>query len=377
VSEDDDAETVETEAVETEEAPEVEVAEVVEAEEEPEVPEVEEAEEPEVEAVEETEAALLFSSGMAAISNVFLAFLQPGDHVVALRQAYGGTHDLLAWGAERFGWTHTLVDAREPATWAAAFRPATRLFHVESPTNPTLCVVDLRAAAALAHERGARLTVDNTFASPLGQQPITLGADVVMHSATKSIGGHGDLLAGVAAGSSESMHAVWKARKLFGAMPDPALAWQIERSLKTLPLRIAAMNANALELATRLARHPNVAGTFYPGLASHPGHDVAARQMTRGFGHVVAIDIAGGPRAAEAVVNGLGLFRHAPSLGGVESLASLPAHTSHIQLGPEGRAKAGIPEGLVRLAIGVEDFADLWADLEQALAGVAAAVRRS
>ena len=316
---------------------------------------------------EAAETALLFSSGMAAVAAVFLANLKAGDHVVALHQCYGGTHDLLKWGAERFGWSYDLVDARQPATWEAAFRPQTRLFHVESPTNPTLCIVDLRRAAELAHARGARLTVDNTFASPVGQHPLALGADLVAYSATKSIGGHSDLLAGVVMGPKRLMEPVWRTRKIFGAVPDPTLAGQIERSLKTLALRVQTANANALELARRLGQHPAVRRVFYPGLAEHDGHETAKRQMPLGFGPVLAIDINGGALAAESVVNALGLILHAPSLGSVESLASLPAHTSHIQLGPEGRAKAGIPEGLIRLSIGIEDASDLWADLDQAL----------
>jgi cystathionine beta-lyase/cystathionine gamma-synthase len=309
-------------------------------------------------ALEGAEMGLLFSSGMAAISAVFLASLESGDHVVALHQCYGGTH----------------------APGSRAFTPRTRILHVESPTNPTLAVVDLEQAARLAHAHGALLTVDNTFASPVGQRPLALGADVVMHSATKSIGGHGDLLAGVVLGPAARLERGWKARKVFGPVPDPALAWQIERSLKTLPLRVAAANATALELATRLGGHPGVAQVFYPGLPSHPGHEVAKRQMTLGFGPVLAFEVRpsgsapGEGSAAEAAiqtVNRLGLIAHAPSLGGVESLASLPAWTSHIMLGEEGRRLAGIPEGLVRLSVGVEEVEDLWADLERALAGIA------
>jgi cystathionine beta-lyase/cystathionine gamma-synthase len=321
--------------------------------------------------LEGAESALLFSSGVAAIAAVMMASLKSGDHVVALHQCYGGTHDLLHWGAERFGWSFDLVDAREEARWSAAFRPKTQLFHIESPTNPTLCVVDLRRAAELAHASGARLTVDNTFASPVGQHPLELGADLVIYSATKSIGGHADLLAGAVLGPARALEAIWKVRKVFGAVPDPSLAWRIERSLKTLPLRVEASNANALELASRLAKHPGVARVFYPGLRGHAGHDMAVRQMMLGFGPVVAIEVHGGGPGSESVVNALQLFRHAPSLGGVDSLASLPAHTSHVQLGPEGRARAGIPEGLVRLSVGIEDVDDLWADLDQALARTA------
>lgn len=311
--------------------------------------------------------ALLFSSGVAAIAAAFLATLKAGDHVIALHQCYGGTHALLRWGAERFGWQVDLVDAREPDRWERAFRRETRLLHVESPTNPTLCVVDLERAAALAHAHGARLTVDNTFASPIGQKPLALGADLSIYSATKSIGGHSDLLAGAVMGVEAALEPVWVARKVFGPVPDPAVAWQIERSLKTLPLRVATANAGALDLAQRLAEHPGVAQVLYPGLPSHPGHALAARQMALGFGPVLSFEVLGGAAAAKAVVNALQLVRHGPSLGGVESLASLPAATSHIQLGPEGRAKAGIPEGLVRLSVGIEDTEDLWADLDQAL----------
>ncbi|HEY6867720.1 MAG TPA: aminotransferase class I/II-fold pyridoxal phosphate-dependent enzyme [Candidatus Eisenbacteria bacterium] len=323
-------------------------------------------------ALEGGETGLLFSSGMAAISAVFLALLAHGDHVVALQQCYGGTHALLSWGAERLGWGVTFADARDPGAWERAFTPRTRVLHVESPTNPTLVIVDLERAATLAHARGAMLTVDNTFASPVGQRPLSLGADLVMHSATKSIGGHGDLLAGAVVGSTSALEPVWKARKVFGPVPDPALAWQIERSLKTLPLRVAAANATALDLATRLVGHPAVRQVFYPGLPEHPGHDVARRQMTMGFGPVLAFEPQGGPAAATEIVNGLELVANGPSLGGVESLASLPSLTSHIGLGEEGRRRAGIPEALVRLSVGIEETEDLWADLERALAGVAA-----
>jgi cystathionine beta-lyase/cystathionine gamma-synthase len=322
--------------------------------------------------LEGAEEALLFSSGVAALATMFLAHLRSGDHVVALEQSYGGTHDLLHWGEERLGWKVDLVDAREPATWEKAFRSATRVFHVESPTNPTLCIVDLAQAAKLAHARGALLTVDNTFASPVGQKPLALGADLVMYSATKSIGGHADLLAGAVLGGTATMAPVWKTRKVFGPVPDPAVAWQIERSLKTLPLRVAASNESALELARRLTGHPGVAQVMYPGLPSHPGHALAQRQMTLGFGPVIAFEVHGGAAAAESVANAFQLVRHAPSLGGVESLASLPAFTSHIQLGPEGRARAGIPEGTVRISVGIEDVEDLWADLDQAIVRAAA-----
>lgn len=322
--------------------------------------------------LEGAEAALLFPSGMAAISSAFLAYLKHGDHVVALDQCYGGTHDLLQWGSEHFGWQYTLVDGREPDRFEAAFRANTRLFHVESPTNPMLCVVDLDRGARLAHSKGALFTCDNTYASPIGQHPLAHGADLVMHSATKSIGGHSDLLAGFVAGARQAVERVWKVRKVFGPMPDPGLAWMIERSLKTLPLRVEACNDNALELAVRLEAHPAVARVYYPGLIHHPNHEIARRQMMLGFGPLLSLDVKGGAEAAHRVVNALKLFRFGPSLGGVESLSTLPAHTSHVQLGPEGRERAGIAEGCIRLSVGLEESDDLWADLDQALTGAKA-----
>jgi len=311
--------------------------------------------------------ALLFPSGMAAISAVMLSRLAAGDHVVAVRQSYGGTSAVLRWGEERLGWSVTLVDGADPDSWPAAFRPETRLFHAESPTNPTLCVVDLARAAQAAHAHGAVLVVDNTFASPVGQHPIALGADLVAYSATKSVGGHSDLLAGVVAGPAALVRAVARVRTVFGAAPDPETAWLIERSLKTLPLRVERQHANALALAHRLAAHGGVARVHYPGLETHPGHALAKRQMTRGFGPVLSFELAGGDAALEPFLGALTLFRHGPSLGGVESLVALPAHTSHIHLTPSQRRAHGLPDGLIRLSVGIEDEADLWGDLERAI----------
>ena len=316
--------------------------------------------------IEEAPGALLFTSGMAAITAAFFGHLRPGDHVIVVQQAYGGTLELLNWATDHAGWSVTTVDARQPATWDAAFRARTKILHVESPTNPTLCVVDLAAAAQLAHRHGALLTVDNTFASPLGQQPLKLGADLVIYSATKSIGGHSDLLAGAVLGAAAVLDPVWFLRHLFGAVPDPATAWLIERSLKTLALRVAAANANALELATRLSRHPAGVRVLYPGLPDHPGHAIAQKQMALGFGPVLSIELADGERA-RAFNDTLELFSTGPSLGGVESLTNQPALLSHRKLSPEERNAAGIPDGLVRLSVGIEDVEDLWADLDRAL----------
>lgn len=317
------------------------------------------------------EDALLFASGMAAIAGAFMAHLRPGDHVVALRQSYGGTHGLLAWGAERCGWTYDLADARDPDAWEALFKPSTRILHVESPTNPTLAIVDIRRAADLAHAHDVRLIVDNTVATPIGQRPLELGADLVAFSATKATAGHSDLLAGAVAGSRSGMEEVWRTRTTLGPLPAPEVAWQIERSLKTLVLRYEAASATALELARRLKEHGSIAAVFHPGLEDHPGHEVASRQMTHGFGPLLSYDVGAGA-AAESFVGALRLIKHATSFGGVESMVSLPAHTSHVQLGVEGRKAAGIPEGLVRMSTGIEDIEDLWDDIERALAVVTA-----
>jgi len=321
--------------------------------------------------LEGAEAALLFPSGMGAISTTFLANLKCGDHVVCVDPCYGGTQALLAWGHERFGWEHTFVDSRRPETWAAAFKPNTRLLHLECPINPTLVCFDIAAAARLGHDRGATVTIDNTIASPIGQQPLALGCDVALYSATKSLGGHSDLLAGVATGSRAALARIYETRTAFGPIAEPTMAWLLERSLKTLPLRVRAANANALELARRLKGHAEVAQVFYPGLPDHPSHAIAVKQMKEGFGPLLAFDVKGGADAALRVVNGLSVIRHGASLGGVESLASLAAHTSHKMIGPEGRKRAGIPEGLVRVSAGIETLEDLWADLERALAKAA------
>jgi len=324
-------------------------------------------------ALDGAEAALLFPSGMGAIGCAFFSILKTGDHVVCVDPCYGGTQALLRWGKERFGWSHTLVDSRRPDTWAAAFQPNTKLLHLESPINPTLVCFDIAAAARLGHERGATVTIDNTIASPIGQRPLAMGCDLTLYSATKSLGGHSDLLAGVACGSRAVLAPVYEARTVFGPVAEPTMAWMLERSLKTLLLRVRAANANALELARRLEAHADVAHVFYPGLPGHPSHAVAAKQMREGFGPLLGFDVRGGADAALRVVNALRVIRHGASLGGVESLASLAAHTSHKMIGPEGRKRAGIPEGLVRVSAGIEAVDDLWADLEQALAKAAVA----
>src|SRR5258706_10032903 len=213
-------------------------------------------------ALEGAETSLLFPSGMGAISSTFLAYLKSGDHVVCVDPCYGGTQELLQWGKERLGWDYTLVDSRRPDTWEAAFKPNTRLLHLESPINPTLVCFDIASAARLGHAKNAKVTLDNTIASPIGQQPLALGCDLSLYSATKSLGGHSDLLAGVASGSRAALAPVYAARKVVGPVADPTMAFMLARSLSTPPRRARPANANALELARRLAGHPEVAQAF-------------------------------------------------------------------------------------------------------------------
>src|SRR6185295_11126442 len=288
---------------------------------------------------------LAFGSGLAATDCV-MHWLDAGDHVVVMEDAYGGTYRLFRRVYERVGLRFSFVDATDLANVEAAFEPRTRLVWLESPTNPLLKLVDIAGLAALAHERHARVAVDNTFMSPYFQRPLELGADVVVHSATKYLGGHSDVMGGV---------------------PGPFDAWLVMRGLKTLALRMREHERNALAIASYLTRHPRVQRVHYPGLESHPQHALARRQM-HGFGGMVTAILKGTLVDARRFLERCQIFALAESLGGVESLIEHPAIMTHASLPPEKRAALGIGDGLVRLSVGVEDEADLIADLEQALA---------
>jgi cystathionine beta-lyase/cystathionine gamma-synthase len=322
---------------------------------------------------ENAEAALAFSSGMAAITSTFLAFMEPGGRILVQREIYGGTHEFLYAWAAKFGWTVDAYPAGDAAALAAGLARGPRIVYAETPTNPLLRVLDLAALARQAHAAGALLVVDNTFATGYLQQPLALGADVVVHSATKYLAGHNDLVAGAAMGSAAHMKTLWKARKIFGGCIDPQAAAVLDRSLKTLPLRIERACANAAEVATYLDGHGFVERVHYPGLAAHPDHAIARAQM-KDFGAMVSIELAGDLAAAARFVDHLRLFQLAASLGSVESLVSVPAASSHFALTPEERAQAGVTEGMVRLSVGIEDAADLIEDLDRALAHAAAGV---
>ncbi len=317
-------------------------------------------------AVEDAEAALALSSGMAAMTTAVMSFVRAGDEVLASASLYGGTVRLLTDLLPRFGVAARFVPVGDLARVDGLAGERSRVLIVESPTNPTLDVVDLASVCASAHARGLAVVVDNTFATPFLQTPLALGADLVMHSLTKALAGHSDLIGGALAGSAATIGAARATMKILGGCLDPHAAFLVSRGLKTLHLRVPRQCENALFLARRLEGHPAVVRVLYPGLPSHPGHDVARRQM-RAFGGMVTLVLAGGLPAAERFYDRLRLVTRAASLGGVESLVSLPVHTSHYGLAESKLREAGVDPGMVRLSLGVEDADDLIADVEQAL----------
>ncbi len=310
--------------------------------------------------------AVLFGSGMAAFAGIVLGLLKAGDSIVSLADVYGGTRVLLLEVAARFGVRTTFVPLGDDAALARAL-PGARLLLAESPTNPCLRVLDVDALAAKAHAAGALLVFDNTFATPILQRPLAMGADLVWESATKALGGHSDLLAGLVTGRDDLLAAVRTARKVYGGILDPDAAWLLERGMKTLAARVERQGRTAAEIAAWLERDPRVSRVLYPGLPSHPDHAVARRVLRDGFGGMVTFGCAGGLPAARALADRVRLVANAPSLGGVESLLSLPLYTSHAYLSPEERSATGVSDDLIRLSIGLEDAADLRADLDQAL----------
>lgn len=325
-----------------------------------------------VAAIEGGESALLFGSGMAAISATLLATCAGGGSILCAGDIYGGTWELLTGRLPGLGVPTTFQFEAEPTALAAALRPDTRVLYLESPTNPGLGIHDIAALAAFARQHGLLTIVDNTFASPIVQNPLALGADLVLHSATKYLGGHSDLTGGAVIGSSERMARIWPWRKDLGSVMAPDVAFLLSRSLRTLAVRVREQGRTAATLAARLDGHPHVERVLYPGLASHPGHALAARQM-RGFGAMLSIAVRSEPdrqaQTAAAVVDRLRLFAIAASLGGVESLATQPITTTHRTMDPAERARRGISDNMIRLSIGLEDVEDLWEDLDQALRG--------
>jgi cystathionine beta-lyase/cystathionine gamma-synthase len=324
-----------------------------------------EAMERNVAALEGAAHGIAFASGMAAIEAV-VKRLSAGDHVVYEENVYGGTHRMFVQVLARLGIEFTRVDSRDLNALADALQPNTKLVHIETPTNPMMRITDLRGAARLTHERGALMVVDNTFASPYNQQPLALGADVVVHSSTKYLNGHSDVIGGVVATNNEAvadeLHFLQKAS---GAVPGPWDSWLVLRGLKTLHVRMETHNRNGQRIAEFLAAHPKIEQVFYPGLPSHPQHDLAKSQM-RGFTGMISMEL-GSLERAKRVAQATKLFALAESLGGVESLIGHPAIMTHASVPKEIRDAQGVTDGLLRLSVGIEDVEDLMEDLDRAL----------
>jgi len=316
--------------------------------------------------LEDAQFALAFGSGMAAITAA-MSLLRAGDHVLCTRDVYGTTFGILERHLNRYGVEHDFVDmvGNDRAGIEAAMRPNTRMVWIETPTNPLLKVIDITRMAELAHGHGALLAVDNTFASPYFQSPLALGADLVMHSCTKYLGGHSDLVAGMLVMNDADLYEqLFQTRRLTGGILGPFDAWLLLRGMKTLAVRMEAHQRNALSVARSLEDHPRIRRTHFPGLENHPQHDLACRQM-RGFGGMVTVEMEGGPEAAKRFVSALRVFTSAVSLGGVESLVEIPYFLTHQFMQDTDEA---IDPGTVRLSVGLEHADDLIADLEQALA---------
>lgn len=317
--------------------------------------------------LEDAEAATSFATGMAAVSNTLFALLSPGDRVVSVKDTYGGTNRLFLDFLPRFDIDVVLCDTSDHEQIEAAVAEGCTVLYLETPTNPTLKVLDIERLSAAGHAAGASVVVDNTFATPINQSPLAQGADLALHSATKYLGGHADVLGGVVCGDPGLVARIFHYREITGATLDPMSAYLLIRSLKTLALRIARQNESALRIARWLDQQPAVASVYYPGLETHPHHDVAVRQM-RGYGGMLSFLLEGGFAAVKRVLPRLRLAHRAANLGAVETIAGPPATTSHVECTPQEREAMGIPEGLIRYSVGIEDAGDLIADLDQALA---------
>lgn len=317
-------------------------------------------------ALEGAEAALATGSGMAALTSILLTFLKKGDHLLAGDCLYGGTHSFLTQHAEDLGLAYSFVDPQDPESWSRAVRPDTRLFLVETITNPLMRVPRLREVAAFTKEHGLLAVIDNTFATPVNYWPLSEGFDLTFHSATKYLNGHSDLVGGCVMGGKEPIARIHKTLNLLGGSLDPHAGFLLSRGLKTLALRVKAHNATGMALARFLASHPKVLQVNYPGLEDHPDHG-HARELLSGFGGMLSLRLRGGLEAVKRLIPSLDLPYPAPSLGGVETLITRPAATSHALLSPAERERVGVTEDLIRLSCGIEHQEDLIADFRQAL----------
>ena len=322
-------------------------------------------------ALEGVDAALTFASGMGAITTTLMALLKSGDHIVAQRDIYGGVSKFLSEWLPKMGIETTFVDTTEYDQHARAIRPNTKLLYLESPTNPTLRVVDFKEVVARAKQHKLLCMVDATFGTPINQHPAEFGIDLVMHSGTKYLGGHTDLICGAIAGRHELIERIRETRTTLGNCMDPHAAWMLVRGMKTLAVRVARQNENATRVAEFLSDHAKVRRVHYPFLKSHPQYALAREQMSGGGG-MVTFEVEGSGEDARRLSEAMRLFTLAPSLGGVESLVSIPVLTSHLNVPPEERRRMGITEQMIRLSVGIENADDLIADLKRALATVAA-----
>ncbi len=319
--------------------------------------------------LEGADAALLFASGMGAITTSILALLKSGDHVVAQRDIYGGASKFFTQWLPKLGIETTLVDTVEYEQHEHAIRPNTKILYLESPTNPTVRIVDLHKTAALAKKHGLISMIDSTFATPINQRPVEFGIDLIMHSGTKYFGGHSDLISGIVAGRQDLIDRIRQTRTTLGGVMDPHAAWLLLRGIKTLAVRVQRQNESALRIAEFLARHSKVRHVHYPFLEGHPQRAVAMEQMSGGGG-MLSFEVEGTGEDAKRMTEALRLFTLAPSLGGVDSLVSIPVLTSHAMISPDQRQKMGVTEQLIRLSVGIENADDLIADLEHALAAI-------
>ena len=317
-------------------------------------------------ALEGAEDGELFASGMAAISTVMMGLLSNGDHVVASPDVYGGTYGLMTEELPRFGINVSMADMQDPASYEAAIQDNTKMLYIETLSNPVLKVCDIEAMAAIARKHKLLLVIDNTFTSPWGCQPIEMGCDLVIHSTTKYLGGHSDIVGGAVVGRKDLIAQLFPKKIHFGGSPDPHACYLLERGMRTLSARMPIHCANALEIAKRLESHPMITNVIHPSLPSHPDHETAKRTMPKGTG-MLAFVVEGGDDAALKFMRGLKLIFEATSLGGVESLIECPFNSSHMSIPQDVRHAAGVVPGFVRVSIGIEDVEDLWEDITRAL----------
>jgi cystathionine beta-lyase len=316
-------------------------------------------------ALEKTEDALIFGSGMAAISAALFAFLQKGDHVVVQQVIYGGTYNFIVAEFEKYGIEYSFTESDKVEDFKDLIKKNTKILYIETPSNPLLGITDMKAISSLAKEHGILTMIDNTFASPINQNPVDFGIDIMLHSATKYMGGHSDISAGAVAASKEHIAKIWKTAINFGGNLSDQTVWLLERSLKTLNLRVKEQTENAQKMAEYLESNPNINKVYYPGLTSHPGFEIAVRQMN-GFGAMLSFELSEGIDAME-FQNNLKLIKPSMSLAGLESTTVSPAQTTHALLSEEERLLRGIKDGLIRFSVGIEETEDLIADIEQAV----------